>query len=87
MEIGAGTAVPTVRVTGESMATRSNGSLIRINPRDTHIPSGMKDDSTVAVATGCLEAVTAIDQELRRLLLEEQHAKEASILRARQDSP
>jgi hypothetical protein len=35
VEIGAGTAVPTVRYTSEQIATKFNVPLIRINPRES----------------------------------------------------
>jgi len=72
VEIGAGTAIPTVRVTSEAVASRCNGALIRINPRDNHIPAGMDEAMSVSVATGCLDAVTRIDAELRQLVAQEQ---------------
>lgn len=40
VEIGAGQAVPTVRMKSEYVANSFNGTLIRINPRDFHTPSG-----------------------------------------------
>jgi NAD-dependent SIR2 family protein deacetylase len=40
IEIGAGTAIPTVRLTSEEIARKSRGTLIRINPRDYGVPSG-----------------------------------------------
>jgi len=38
IELGAGTAVATVRFTSENIARAYNGRLIRINPRDYHVP-------------------------------------------------
>jgi NAD-dependent SIR2 family protein deacetylase len=40
VEIGAGEAVPTVRHTSEHVASRLEGMLIRINPRDARVPAG-----------------------------------------------
>lgn len=40
IELGAGTAVATVRYTSENIARAFNGRLIRINPRDYHVPQG-----------------------------------------------
>ncbi|MDP8247529.1 MAG: Sir2 family NAD-dependent protein deacetylase [Candidatus Tritonobacter lacicola] len=40
VEIGAGEAVPTVRMTSEHVARDHGGTLIRINPRDHHGPPG-----------------------------------------------
>lgn len=39
IEIGAGTAVPTVRYESESILGSNNAHLIRINPRDSHTPA------------------------------------------------
>jgi NAD-dependent SIR2 family protein deacetylase len=40
IEIGAGSAVPTVRMTSEKLARRFGGTLIRINPRECQVPGG-----------------------------------------------
>ncbi|MBU0765961.1 MAG: NAD-dependent deacetylase [Bacteroidetes bacterium] len=40
IEIGAGTMVATVRYQSEGIAAKMNGTLIRINPRDYHVPHG-----------------------------------------------
>ena len=40
IEIGAGEAVPTVRYTSENVAQKLNATLVRINPRDFHVPYG-----------------------------------------------
>jgi hypothetical protein len=40
IEIGAGTAIPTVRYTSERAAASTGGTLIRINPREPQAPSG-----------------------------------------------
>lgn len=55
IECGAGLAVPTVRHTCELIAARLNAPLIRINPREPEGPRG-----TLSMATGALEALTAI---------------------------
>jgi NAD-dependent SIR2 family protein deacetylase len=39
LELGAGTAIPTVRFEGELVAKRYDGTLIRINPRESQIPN------------------------------------------------
>ena len=41
VEIGAGEAVPTVRMMGENIAREYGADLIRINPRDFHLPAGI----------------------------------------------
>lgn len=40
VEIGAGTAVPTVRMLSERTAARLHATLIRINPREPQVPRG-----------------------------------------------
>jgi NAD-dependent SIR2 family protein deacetylase len=56
VECGAGTAVPTIRLGCENFARRFAGDLVRINPREPHIPAGH-----VALAAGALDALRAID--------------------------
>ena len=59
VELGAGTAVPTVRLTSEHLARRHGARLIRINPRDSQVPPG-----AIALATGALWAIEEIDARL-----------------------
>ena len=40
IECGAGTAVPTVRLTCENLVQRYGATLIRINPREPNVPPG-----------------------------------------------
>ncbi|MEI6192826.1 MAG: Sir2 family NAD-dependent protein deacetylase [Verrucomicrobiota bacterium] len=40
IELGAGSAIPTVRHTSERVRQRIGGTLIRINPREDDVPSG-----------------------------------------------
>ena len=40
VEIGAGSAIPTVRHTSENVAEMTDGTLIRINPREPEVPRG-----------------------------------------------
>ena len=58
VEVGAGTAVPTVRRQAESAAA---GSLIRINPHEPAVRPG----SGVSLPMGALAALTALDERLR----------------------
>ena len=58
VEIGAGTAIPSVRHFCERMR-RLNGTLIRINPREPSGPSG-----TVSLAMGGAAALQAIQERL-----------------------
>lgn len=57
VECGAGSAVPTVRLTCEQLASRLEGTLVRINPREPGGPAG-----TVSIAGGALESLDAIDR-------------------------
>ena len=58
IECGAGTAIPTVRLECESIAS----TLIRINPRDSHSPAGH-----ISIADGSMNALQAINTCLSRL--------------------
>jgi NAD-dependent SIR2 family protein deacetylase len=60
IEMGAGTAIPSVRHFGERLVRGGNGHLIRINPREPQVPSG--DD--VGLAMGALEGLRAIEERL-----------------------
>jgi NAD-dependent SIR2 family protein deacetylase len=55
IESGAGTAVPTVRRHCERLARHPNVTLIRINPRESHGPSG-----TVSVPMGAESALAEL---------------------------
>lgn len=57
IELGAGTAVPSVRIFGQHVLQRLNGRLLRINPRESTVPSGRD----VGLAAGALEALRALD--------------------------
>ena len=57
VELGAGTAIPSVRHFGERLARRYRQGLVRINPREHAVP-GTGD---VSLALGALEALLAID--------------------------
>jgi NAD-dependent SIR2 family protein deacetylase len=63
VEMGAGTAVATVRWKSEQVAERAHGTLIRINPRDFMIPPGPH----VALPLGAAEGVDAISTVLKKL--------------------
>ncbi len=56
IELGAGTAIPTVRFECEQVATK----VIRINPRDHQVPA-----HGIAVPCGALQALTLLEKELR----------------------
>lgn len=55
VECGAGTGVPTVRMTSESIVSRYNATLVRINVREPRVPRGQ-----IGLAMGALEALTKI---------------------------
>jgi NAD-dependent SIR2 family protein deacetylase len=57
IEIGAGTAVPTVRLTSEQCARRLNATLIRINIREPQVSEGH-----IGLANGGLESLRRIQQ-------------------------
>lgn len=58
IELGAGLAVPSVRIECESQ----NGILIRINPREAEVPTG-----GISLAAGALEALRRIDETKLRI--------------------
>jgi NAD-dependent SIR2 family protein deacetylase len=58
IEIGAGKAVPTVRLFSERVKDRLFGTLIRINPRDYDTPSGRD----ISIPLGGLEGIRAITE-------------------------
>ncbi len=60
IELGAGTAVPTVRFTAERAVDQHGGTLIRINTREPQVPFG-----EIGLAAGALEALEKIDQVRR----------------------
>lgn len=55
IEIGAGTAIPSIRHIGETLMRNHNFKLIRINPRDFHGPKG-----TISFPMGGLEGIKHI---------------------------
>jgi NAD-dependent SIR2 family protein deacetylase len=59
VELGAGSAVPTVRMTSERIAARYGGTLVRINPREPNVPHGH-----IGIAGYGLETLSAIDTEM-----------------------
>ena len=61
IEIGAGKAVATVRMKSERLAGEFETHLIRINPRDYHIPTYLKG---IEIENEALEGILNIDNEL-----------------------
>jgi len=62
VELGAGTAIPSVRQTAEQLAEAAGTPLVRINPHEAHGPSG-----TISLAEGARTALEKIDEQLRSL--------------------
>ena len=60
VEIGAGTAVPTVRLQSETVARRLGGCLIRINPRDFNVPHGQ-----IPIPLGAAEGIYQIYKHIK----------------------
>ena len=59
VELGAGNAVATVRMTSEAAVRGGRGTLIRINPRDTDVPSGH-----LSIPLGAEEGIRRISEPL-----------------------
>jgi NAD-dependent SIR2 family protein deacetylase len=60
VELGAGTAVPTVRLNSERLVTRLGATLIRVNPREPHVPPDQ-----ISLPAGARAALEAIDSALQ----------------------
>lgn len=56
IECGAGTAVPTVRRASEELTRRLNGTLVRINTRESYVPH-----NHIGIPLGALDALSRID--------------------------
>jgi NAD-dependent SIR2 family protein deacetylase len=63
IELGAGMAVPTIRIMSEDFNERPGGTLIRINPREPDGPDGH-----LALPMGALAALRAIEARLDVLI-------------------
>ena len=61
IEIGAGTAIPTVRHFSQRIVQRHGGRLIRINVRESEVAS----EKDIGFAAGAVDTLTAIDQGQR----------------------
>jgi NAD-dependent SIR2 family protein deacetylase len=57
IECGAGTGVPTVRITSENIVSRYNATLIRINIREPYVPTG-----GIGLSMGALDALIKLDR-------------------------
>jgi NAD-dependent SIR2 family protein deacetylase len=59
VECGAGTAIPTVRLTCQDVAQRYDGTLIRINPREPEVPKGQ-----ISLPMRAYDALSALDERI-----------------------
>lgn len=59
VEMGAGTGVPTIRMTSERLGRRGNSALIRLNPREADVPA-----PHFSIAAGALEGLLGVDRFL-----------------------
>jgi len=59
VELGAGTGVPTVRLTSERLVARLGATLVRVNPREPQVPRDQ-----VSLPCGALTALEAVDTAL-----------------------
>ena len=62
LEFGAGTGVPTVRLTSESVATGFDARLIRFNPREHGVPPGH-----LGIALGAAEGIREVMERWARV--------------------
>ena len=60
VELGAGTAIPSVRHFAHEVLTQHGGRLVRINPREHQVPGS----ADVGLALGALEGLRQIDAAL-----------------------
>jgi NAD-dependent SIR2 family protein deacetylase len=60
VEMGAGTAIPTIRHMSEQLGYRLDTTVIRINPREPYI-----DDPHLSIECGALEGLQKIDSYLQ----------------------
>jgi len=56
IEMGAGTAIPTIRYLSEQIGQRAGATVIRINPREAHISGGH-----ISLPCGALEGMEGIE--------------------------
>ncbi len=63
VEVGAGTAIPSVRHFSHFISREHGARIIRINPREPQVP----DSRDIGVACGSLTALQGIDAALERL--------------------
>lgn len=61
IELGAGTAVPTIRHLTQTLSRKQGACAIRINPREAQISA-----PNISLSLGALEALAGIDQKLNQ---------------------
>jgi NAD-dependent SIR2 family protein deacetylase len=59
VELGAGTGIPTIRMTSERLGARGDAFVVRVNPREADIRP-----PHLSISAGALEALAAIDRAL-----------------------
>ena len=59
VELGAGTGIPTIRMTSERLGRRADARVVRVNPREPEIRP-----PHLSIAAGALEALARIDRAL-----------------------
>ena len=65
IDLGSGTAVPTCRQTGEQVTQLyEQSSIIRINKRESQIPSRLNVSEKIELPLGCKDALLAIQDQL-----------------------
>lgn len=68
VELGAGQAIPTVRMFGEQVMYARDATLIRVNPREADVPtSGAGEGRAIGLSGGALATLRAIDTALQTL--------------------
>jgi len=60
LEMGAGTAIPTIRYTSERLGSRPGTTVVRINPREPQVPR-----PHLSLPCGALAGLSGIDRALR----------------------
>ena len=63
VELGAGTAIPSVRHFSHTVVQRHGGRLVRINPRESQVPGS----GNVGIAMGALDGLRAIAAAMEKL--------------------
>ena len=64
IELGAGLAVPNIRIISESLLRNTNNFLIRINVKDSQCNIGNEGDNYISLEYSALEALQLLDKEI-----------------------